>query len=837
MNRLETKCLHAGYENAETTTKSHAVPVYRTTAYRFDSTAHASNLFALKEMGNIYTRIMNPTTDTLERRVAALEGGAAALALASGTSAAFYSIINLARKGDEIVSANNLYGGTYTQFNDILPSMGIKVHMVDPLNPENFAMAINGNTKALFCEVMGNPLLDLTDIQAIGNIAHAHGIPLIVDATFSTPALCRPLEHGADIVVHSLTKWMSGHGTIIGGIVVDSGKFDWTTGKHPQLSDPEPSYWNISFANDLGDLAPLAYALRMRLIPLRNLGACIAPDNAWQALQGIETLGLRMERHSRNGLVVARHLQNHSKVNWVRYPTLEGDISRGLAQKYLPDGAGGMVVFGIKGGPVAGQRFIENLNIFSHLANVGDARSLAIHPASTTHSQLSEEQQLRAHITPDLVRLSVGLEHIDDILADIDQALAMIQDGATISAAGLQPQDADQLNALNRTSGKHAVMEATTQFFTYGESEETRLPLRDGTTFGPVTLAYETFGKLSVSKGNAVLIFHALSGSQHVCGCNLGVEGIKERWSEECWTGWWEQFVGPGKAIDTDRFFVVCANYFGGCYGSTGPSSINSKTGKPYGGSFPQISFHDIVDSQLPLFAHLGIKTFHAVIGPSLGGMMALSFATRYPERTSRIVQIACGLKASTLTRVHNLEQILAIENDPNFCNGHYYDGPAPLRGLALARMISHKTFVSLSDMTVRMTDKCEQEKDEFSWYKIRTPLESYILHQGRKFLRRFDANTYLNLIAAWSHFDLPSALGAKHERDIFSDCRHQSYLLFTVDSDCCSYPEEQEHLHQILCMAGVKTQYITVHSEKGHDSFLLEPDLYTPSIKKMLAS
>ena len=426
MKKLETQCLHAGYENAEPTTKAHAAPLYRTTSYRFDSTEHANNLFTLKELGNIYTRLMNPTTDILEQRVAALDGGAAALALASGTSAAFYSIINLAQKGDEIVSANNLYGGTYTQFNDILPSMGITVKMVDPLQPENFAAAITDKTKALYCEVVGNPLLDLVDLEAIGEIAHAHGLPLIVDATFSTPALCRPLEHGADIVVHSLTKWLGGHGTVIGGIVVDSGKFDWTTGKHPLLSDPEPSYWNTSFANDLGDLAPLAYILRMRLIPLRNLGACISPDNAWQAIQGIETLPLRMERHSQNGLAVAEHLQAHDKVEWVRHPSLKGDSSYELAQKYMPHGSGGMVVFGIKGGAQAGRTFIEKLNLFSHLANVGDARSLAIHPASTTHSQLSEEQQLNARITPDLVRLSVGIEHIDDILADIDQALAAL---------------------------------------------------------------------------------------------------------------------------------------------------------------------------------------------------------------------------------------------------------------------------------------------------------------------------------------------------------------------------------------------------------------------------
>jgi O-acetylhomoserine (thiol)-lyase len=421
MSKLETKCLHAGYESVEGTTKAHAVPLYRTASYRFDSTEHAANLFTLKELGNIYTRLMNPTTDVLEQRVAAMEGGAAALALASGTSAVFYSIINLAQAGDEIVSANNLYGGTYTQFNDILPGMGIKVNFVDPSDPQNFAAAINDKIKAVFCETIGNPALELVDLQGIADVAHAHGLPLIVDSTFTTPALLRPLEHGADIVVHSLTKWLGGHGTGIGGIVVDSGKFDWTTGKHPLLSEPEPSYWNVSFANDLGDLAPLAYILRMRLIPLRNLGACIAPDNAWMALQGIETLPLRMERHSENGLAVAEHLKKSDSVEWVKYAGYDDKASA-----YLPNGAGGMVVFEIKGGEEAGRKFIESLELFSHLANVGDARSLAIHPASTTHSQLTEEQQAAGGISPGLIRLSVGIENIDDILADIDQALAAV---------------------------------------------------------------------------------------------------------------------------------------------------------------------------------------------------------------------------------------------------------------------------------------------------------------------------------------------------------------------------------------------------------------------------
>jgi len=423
--KLETNCVHAGY-TPEATTHSHAVPIYRTASYRFDSTEHAADLFALKESGNIYSRITNPTTEVLEKRMASLEGGAASLALASGTSAIFYSIINLAEAGDEIVAATNLYGGTYTQFNNILPQMGITVRFVDPRDPENYARAITPKTKALYAETIGNPVLDVVDIQAIADIAHAHGLPLIIDSTFTTPALLRPIEHGADIVVHSLTKWLNGHGTGIGGIVVDSGQFDWTTGKHPLLSEPDASYHNIRFATDLGELSPLAYILRMRHVPLRNLGACISPDNAWMILQGLETLALRMERHSENGLAVAKYLQTHKKVEWVRYPGLEGDPSYENAKKYLTRGAGGMVVFGIKGGEKAGRKFIENLKLFAHLANVGDAKSLAIHPSSTTHSQLTEEQQAAGGITPGLIRLSVGIEHIDDILADIEQALENI---------------------------------------------------------------------------------------------------------------------------------------------------------------------------------------------------------------------------------------------------------------------------------------------------------------------------------------------------------------------------------------------------------------------------
>lgn len=423
--KLETLCLHGGTQ-PDPVTLSRAVPIYRTSSYVFKNTEHAANLFALRELGNIYTRLMNPTTDVLEKRVALLEGAPemGGLGVASGTSGVFYSVINVAQAGDNIVSARNLYGGTYTQFNDILPALGITVKFVDSTDPQNFAKAIDTKTRALFCETVSNPALEIADLEAIASIAKANGIPLIVDATFSTPYLTQPLAHGADIVVHSLTKWLGGHGTGIGGVVVDSGRFNWAAGKHSLYTTPDHSYHGLRWGMDLPEpLLPLAFILRMRTVPLRNLGACIAPDNSWMFLQGIETLPLRVERHCQNGLAVAQWLKQQPQVTWVRFPGLPDDPEFARNQKYLRGKGGSMVVFGIKGGLEAGRKFIDSLKLLSHLANVGDAKSLAIHPASTTHSQLNEEQQRAAGITPDLVRLSVGIEHIDDILADLAQAL------------------------------------------------------------------------------------------------------------------------------------------------------------------------------------------------------------------------------------------------------------------------------------------------------------------------------------------------------------------------------------------------------------------------------
>jgi len=421
--KFSTAALHGG-QNVEQDNLSRAVPIHRTTSYLFKNTEHAANLFSLKELGNIYTRIGNPTQSILESRMAMLENGAASLALASGTSAIFYSIINICQAGDEVVAANNLYGGTYSQFDSILPQLGIKVTFVDPTDPENFSKAITEKTRALYCETIGNPGLTMTDIEAVGKIAKDNNLPLIVDATFTPPCLFRPLEHGANIVIHSLTKWIGGHGTSIGGIVTDGGTFDWTDPKFTLFNEPDASYHGLRYAHDLGDMTPIAFALRMRLVPLRNLGACISPDNCWAFLQGMETLSLRIERHSENGLAVAKYLDAHDDVEWVNYPGLPGSTNYDIASRYLKNGFGGMVAFGIKGGLEAGKNFIESLKLFSHVANVGDAKSLAIHPASTTHSQLSAEQLKESGISDSMVRLSIGIEHIDDIVGDLSQALA-----------------------------------------------------------------------------------------------------------------------------------------------------------------------------------------------------------------------------------------------------------------------------------------------------------------------------------------------------------------------------------------------------------------------------
>ena len=417
---FETLSLHAGQETADSATNARAVPIYQTTSYVFDSPEHAADLFGLKQFGNIYTRIMNPTQDAFERRIAALEGGVGALATASGQSAETLAILNIAQAGDEIISSASLYGGTYNLFHYTLPKLGITVRFVDSRDPENFRPAINERTKAIFAETVGNPRLDTLDIQAVADIAHEHGLPLILDNTLPTPYLVQPFKHGCDIVIHSATKFIGGHGTAIGGVIVDGGKFDWTSGRFPSFTEPDPSYHGLRYVEALGNIA---YIIKARVQLLRDIGPAVSPLNAFLFLQGLETLPLRMERHSQNALRIAEFLEGHPSVNWVSYPGLKSHPQYELAAKYHTHGYGAILGFGIKGGLEAGKQLIRHVELFSHLANVGDAKSLIIHPASTTHSQLTPDEQFETGVTPDFVRLSVGLETVDDLIDDLDQAL------------------------------------------------------------------------------------------------------------------------------------------------------------------------------------------------------------------------------------------------------------------------------------------------------------------------------------------------------------------------------------------------------------------------------
>jgi O-acetylhomoserine (thiol)-lyase len=423
---LATLAVHAG-QSADPTTKARAVPIYQTTSYLFDNADHAARLFALQEFGNIYTRIMNPTTDVLEKRIAALEGGVAGLAMASGQAAETLTILTLARSGDEIISTTSLYGGTYNLFHYTLPRMGIGVRFVDAADYDGLRRAITPKTKAVYSESIGNPKLDVLDIEKHSRIAHENGMPLIIDNTTPSPALCRPIEWGADIVVHSLTKFIGGHGTSIGGMIVDAGKFDWkASGRFAEFTSPDPSYHGVSYTEAFG---PLAFIIKARVQGLRDTGGCLSPFNAFLILQGAETLHLRLQRHSENALATARFLQKHPQITWVNYPGLDDSPYKPLARKYLPDGAGAIITFGIKGGLAAGKAFINAVKLFSLLANIGDAKSLVIHPASTTHSQLTDDEQKATGVTPEMVRLSVGIEHIRDILADLEQALQASKKG------------------------------------------------------------------------------------------------------------------------------------------------------------------------------------------------------------------------------------------------------------------------------------------------------------------------------------------------------------------------------------------------------------------------
>ncbi len=535
-----TLALHAG-QTPDPTTGSRAVPIYQTTSYVFRDAEHGANLFGLKELGNIYTRLMNPTTDVFEKRMAALEGGTGAVAVASGMAAITYAALTVTELGDEIVSGDNLYGGTYTLFAVTLPRLGRTVKFVDSTDPEAFRAAITERTKAIYVEALGNPKLDVPDFEAIAAIAHEHGIPLIVDNTTAV-GLVHPIAHGADIVVFSATKYIGGHGTSIGGVIVDAGTFDWGSGKFPGFTDPDPGYHGLVYWDvfrDFAGLGNVAVAFRVRLQLLRDTGAALSPFNAFQFLQGLETLPLRVRRHSENAKKVAEFLAAHPKVAWVNYPGLPDSPNRPLAERYLSGSFGPLVGFGVRGGKEASIAVIDRLKIFSHLANIGDAKSLVIHPASTTHQQLTPEEQRATGVTEDYIRLAVGIE-------DPERPLSRPRPGPRRGVTGM---------------GSGSVGTVETRYMTLPAP----LPLEGGGALPEVVLAYETYGRLNDARSNAVLVCHALSGDAHAAGYHEGDDR----------PGWWDGLIGPGKALDTDRFFVICSNVIGGCQGSTGPSSID----------------------------------------------------------------------------------------------------------------------------------------------------------------------------------------------------------------------------------------------------------------------
>ena len=417
---FDTRCLHAG-QIPDAATGARALPIYQTTSFVFDSTDHAASLFNLQTFGNVYSRISNPTVAALEERVASLEGGRAAIAAATGMAAQMIALLTLAQNGDHIVAARTLYGGTFSQFAVTFAQFGIETSFVDAADPQNFRRALRPNTKAVYAETLGNPQLNVLDIAAVAAIAREHGVPLVIDNTLASPYLCRPIEHGADIVIHSVTKYLGGHGTTMGGVVVESGKFDWGNGKFPQMTTPSRGYHGVIFHESFGDFG---FTMKARMETMRTLGPTLSPFSAFLLLQGIETLHLRMPRHCESALAVAKHLARHPRVEWVNYPLLPGNGEEARARRYLPQGAGGILTFGVRGGAKAGERFIESVQFLSHLANVGDAKTLVIHPASTTHRQLDEQEQRAAGVLPEMIRLSIGLETVDDILWDIDQALS-----------------------------------------------------------------------------------------------------------------------------------------------------------------------------------------------------------------------------------------------------------------------------------------------------------------------------------------------------------------------------------------------------------------------------
>ena len=832
---FDTLCLHGG-QRPDPATGARAVPIFQTSSYTFRDTQHAAKLFALEETGNIYSRIQNPTTEVFEERMAALEKGAGALAAASGQAAQMLAILTIAGAGDEIVSSSSLYGGTYTQFSQTFARLGITVRFVDAGDPAKIADAINERTRAVYAETIGNPGLDVCHFESAAAVAHERGLPLIVDNTFATPFLCRPIDHGADIVVQSTTKWINGHGLAIGGVIVDSGRFDWTAeGKFPGLAEPEPAYHDLCFVDAFG---PSAFIARARTISLRDLGACQAPMNSFLNLVGLETLSLRMERHCRNALAVAEHLEGRSDVAWVRYPGLRSHPSHDLAKRYLPRGAGGVVGFGIDGGRDAGGRFIDSLRLVSHLANVGDAKSLAIHPATTTHQQLSRSEQIASGVTDDFVRLSIGIEDMDDIIDDLDQALnaaagrtrkALHTAAARLGWKGGAVKDPKRSHALLEKSTRRrgdrsgSVGPVEQRLFTFGLPPR-EMVLESGARLGPVTLAYETYGRLDHRRANAILIAHPFTCDAHAAG---------QRSADEDRRGWWESAIGPGKMFDTDRYFIISSNVLGGCGGSTGPSSLDPSTRKPFGLRFPVVTIGDMARAQKELIDHLGIERLLAVAGGSMGGMQALKWAIDYPDSLAACIPIATCARSSAQAIALNEVGRQAIYADPCWNDGDYSDARPPRAGLGVARMVGHITYMSDTSMRGRFGRRLQSRAALGFDFGTDFMVESYLRHRGAAFPSRFDANSYLYITKALDYFDLAGESGSLSQALAGVKA---AFLVLSFTSDWLYPPHQSEEIVRALLANSVDVSYVNVRSTYGHDAFLLEMEKMAPVVGEFLA-
>ncbi len=807
--RPETLAIHAG-QKPDPTTNARAVPIYATTSYVFDDADHAARLFALQEFGNIYTRIMNPTTDVFEQRVAAIEGGVAGLAFASGQAAETATILNLARSGDNIVSSSSLYGGTYNLFQWTLPKLGITTRFVDGSSPASFAPAIDANTRAIYIETVGNPRLDVPDIAAIADVAHAHGIPLVIDNTFA-PLLCRPIAHGADIVIHSATKWIGGHGTSIGGVVVDGGTFDWRgSGRFPDFVEPDPSYHGVSYVEAVGNLA---FIIKLRVQGLRDTGAALSPFNSFLFLQGLETLPLRIERHSENALAVARWLENDARVAWVSYPGLASHPSHGNAKKYLSGGFGGVLTFGITGGR-DGRTDADRQRQALQPARQRGRREVPDHPPGHDHPPAALGRgagELRRHRRPrpDLRRAGAHRRHHRRPRPGAGRSDERHADAGRLGSVVVGRRDVDAKPRTPTAAGPVAVSLLPGQSerpapvpdprFDTGRVvavEAGPFELGSGVRLPALRVAYRHDGP-GPQEAPQVLVVHALTGSADAAG------------------DWWSPLIGPDLALDTRRIGVLCANLLGGRYGTTGPTDPDPTTGEPYGASFPAVSTRDQARAQWVLLDQLGIDRLALVVGGSLGGMVALETAIERPEAVSAVFPIAAPASTGALAIAWNSIQLALVDR-------------LGAEGLAIARQLAMTTYRSEADFDQRFGRAAEPDG--------LASIVSYLRYQGEKLVGRFDPDTYRTLVGAMDRHDIGVGRGGV-EAALARLADHGARLTgLGITGDILFGPDQVQALVVAAARAGAHARYLELGSTKGHDAFLVEWDRLTAIVGDVLA-